>query len=120
MISGGNCVISTTFGLARNGTRYKPSLKAPAGIESRLQLEASVAAKLDDIVADITNLVDNLRKVGPIPTPPVTKVQSDAIVGIWLADSTYQHSFVCVQSRLMDARLLFRGPHIIHRRASRH
>jgi hypothetical protein len=30
-------------------------------------------------VADITNLVDNLRKVGSIPTPPVTKVQSDAI-----------------------------------------
>ena len=46
---------------------------------TRLQLEASFAAKLDDIVADITNLVDNLRKVGSIPTPPVTKVQSDAI-----------------------------------------
>ena len=46
---------------------------------TRLQLEASFAAKLDNIVADITNLVDNLRKVGSIPTPPVTKVQSDAI-----------------------------------------
>jgi hypothetical protein len=34
---------------------------------------------MDNIVADIINLVDNLRKVGSIPTPPVTKVQSDAI-----------------------------------------
>jgi hypothetical protein len=31
------------------------------------------------LITDITNLVDNLRKVGSIPTPPVTKVQSDAI-----------------------------------------
>jgi hypothetical protein len=69
-----------SLGTSASATPFNSaSANLSSATDTRLQLEASFAAKLDNIVADITNLVDNLRKVGSIPTPPVTKVQSDAI-----------------------------------------
>ena len=70
----------SSLGTSASATPFNSaSANLSSATDTRLQLEASFAAKLDNIVADITNLVDNLRKVGSIPTPPVTKVQSDAI-----------------------------------------
>ena len=70
----------SSLGTPASATSFNSaSANLSSAAATRLQLEASFDAKLDNIVADITNLVDNLRKVGSIPTPPVTKVQSDAI-----------------------------------------
>ena len=70
----------SSLGTSASATPFNSaSANLSSAAATRLQLEASFAAKMDNIVADIINLVDNLRKVGSIPTPPVTKVQSDAI-----------------------------------------
>jgi hypothetical protein len=70
----------SSLGTSASATPFNSaSANLSSAAATRLQLEASFDAKLDNIVADITNLVNNLRKVGSIPTPPVTKAQSDAI-----------------------------------------